>query len=240
MLYKCITANTSAIWQQAAHTTDQLSSPSYSTRAIQKSLTPTKNIWEFSGTQSGEWQDRKSKRTRQEEKKEKKQTREEIGKGNQMTALRFQTGGGYQTLIYGLLSGDGGGCSRPSSLKKPASGASLDALIIKLFLWTSSYKLHTFISAIWYWWSLLYIAILRSRADSLRSHVVLREWLAFYSVFLNIHRSGVLTALAWLVPHETAAVSAQLLCTPYSHAPCHFMQSHVRKVYASLAWILFE
>ena len=139
-----------------------------------------------------------------------------------MTALRFQTGGGYQTLIYGLLSGDGGGCSRPSSLKKPASGASLDALIIKLFLWTSSYKLHTFISAIWYWWSLLYIAILRSRADSLRSHVVLREWLAFYSVFLNIHRSGVLTALAWLVPHETAAVSAQLLCTPYSHAPCHY------------------
>ena len=33
-LYKCIMANTSAIWQQAAHTTYQLSSPSYSTRAI--------------------------------------------------------------------------------------------------------------------------------------------------------------------------------------------------------------
>ena len=27
ILYKCITANTSAIWQHAAHTTDQLSSP---------------------------------------------------------------------------------------------------------------------------------------------------------------------------------------------------------------------
>ena len=27
-LYKCITANTSVIWQQAAHTTDQLTSPS--------------------------------------------------------------------------------------------------------------------------------------------------------------------------------------------------------------------
>ena len=37
--YKCIMANTSAIWQQAAHTTDQLSFPSCSTRAIQKSLT---------------------------------------------------------------------------------------------------------------------------------------------------------------------------------------------------------
>ena len=54
-------------------------------------------------------------------------------------------------------------------------------------------------------------------------------------VFLNIHRSGVLTALAWLVPHETAAISVQVLCRPYNHAPCHFMQSHIRKVYACLA-----
>ena len=58
---------------------------------------------------------------------------------------------------------------------------------------------------------------------------------SFIARFLNIHRSGVLTALAWLVPHETAAVSAQVLCTPYNHAPCHFMQSHIRKVYACLA-----
>ena len=53
--------------------------------------------------------------------------------------------------------------------------------------------------------------------------------------FSNIHQSGVLTALAWLVPHETAAVSAQVLCTSYNHAPCHFMQSHIHKVYACLA-----
>ena len=86
---------------------------------------------------------------------------------------------------------------------------------------------------IW-WWLLLYSAILGSRADSLRSHVILYEWLAFYSAFLNVHRSGVLTALAWLVPHETAAVSAQVLCTPYNRTPCHFMQSHIRKVYACL------
>ena len=38
-LFKCIVANTSAIWQQAAHSTYQLSSPSCSTIAIQKSLT---------------------------------------------------------------------------------------------------------------------------------------------------------------------------------------------------------
>jgi len=52
---------------------------------------------------------------------------------------------------------------------------------------------------------------------------------------MNIYWSGVLTALAWLVPHETAAVSEQVLCTPYNHAPCHYMQSHIRKVYACLA-----
>ena len=32
--------------------------------------------------------------------------------------------------------------------------------------------------------------------------MILREWLAFYSAFLNIHQSGVLTALTWLVPHD--------------------------------------
>ena len=94
-------------------------------------------------------------------------------------------------------------------------------------------------SSWWWWWSLLHSAVLRSRADSLRSHVILHEWLAFYSAFLNIHRSGVLTALAWLVPHETA-VSAQVLCTPYNHAPCHFMQSHICKVYACLAALSAE
>ena len=54
-------------------------------------------------------------------------------------------------------------------------------------------------------------AILRSPADSLCSRVILHEWIAFYSAVLffvlNIHRSGVLTALAWLEPHETVAVS---------------------------------
>jgi len=33
---------------------------------------------------------------------------------------------------------------------------------------------------------------------------------------------------------KTAAVSAQVLCTPYNHAPCH-LQSHICKVYAYLA-----
>ena len=29
--------------------------------------------------------------------------------------------------------------------------------------------------------------------------------------------------------------SRHVLCTPYNHAPCHFMQSHIRKVYACIA-----
>ena len=72
----------------------------------------------------------------------------------------------------------------------------------------------------------LYSTILRFRANSLRSHVILHEWIAFYSAFLNIHRSGVLTALAWLVPHETAAISARSVytiqpCTMSLHAKPH-------------------
>jgi len=35
----------------------------------------------------------------------------------------------------------------------------------------------------WWWWLLLCSAILRSRADSVHSHVILHEWLAFYGMF---------------------------------------------------------
>ena len=48
-------ANTSAIWQQAAHATYQLSSPSCSTRPIQKSLTLNEKYLSFLGEKSGEW-----------------------------------------------------------------------------------------------------------------------------------------------------------------------------------------
>ena len=46
MLYGCIMANTSGVWQKAAHTTYQLSSPYCSTRAIQKSLTLNQKMFE--------------------------------------------------------------------------------------------------------------------------------------------------------------------------------------------------
>ena len=82
-----------------------------------------------------------------------------------------------------------------------------------------------------------YSAILRSleQTHCARLWFYMSDKLFIARFFFNIHRSGVLTALAWLMPHETAAISAQVLCTPYNHAPCHFMQSHIRKVYACLA-----
>ena len=71
--------------------------------------------------------------------------------------------------------------------------------------------------------SLLYSAILRSRADSLRSHAILHKRIAFCSAFLTIHRSGVLTALAWLAPHETAAI----LACPRDHVGTQLVTSCV-------------
>ena len=35
--------------------------------------------------------------------------------------------------------------------------------------------------------------------------------------------------------HKKLLPSRRVLCTPYNHAPCHFMQSLIRKVYACLA-----
>ena len=75
-------------------------------------------------------------------------------------------------------------------------------------------------------WLLLYSAILCSRADSLHSHVIIHGWIDLYSVFLNIRWSGVLTVLAWLVPHETAAIAAHSVytmqpCTMSLHAKPH-------------------
>ena len=73
-------ANTSAIRQQAAHAIYQLSSPSC-TRAIQKSLALNEKIFEFSLNQAN-GQD-KTERARRLGRK----TRQEIGKGNQITTL---------------------------------------------------------------------------------------------------------------------------------------------------------
>ena len=82
-------------------------------------------------------------------------------------------------------------------------------------------------------WSLLYSSSLRSRADSLRSQVILLEWIAFHSAFLNIHRSGVQCWHGWC--HKKLLPYRHVLCTPYNHTPCHFKQSHIRNVHGYLA-----
>ena len=62
-----------------------------------------------------------------------------------------------------------------------------------------------------------------ARLTALLSNAVWKEWLAFYSVFWV--STKVVTVLymvvTLLVPHETAAVSAHVLCTPYNHAPVY-------------------
>ena len=84
----------------------------------------------------------------------------------------------------------------------------------------------------------LYSAILRSRADSVRSHVIQHEWLAFYSAFFFF--TNISTEVVYLQHwhgwcHVKLLPSRRVLCTPYKHAPCHFMQIHIRKVHAYLA-----
>ena len=73
-----------------------------------------------------------------------------------------------------------------------------------------------------------YIALFSALEQTHRARncFCLSECPAFYSAFLNIHRSGVLTALAWLVSHETAAVSTRSVytiqpCTVSLHAKPH-------------------
>ena len=36
--------------------------------------------------------------------------------------------------------------------------------------------------------------------------------------------------------HKKLLLSRRVLCTSYNHAPCHFMQSHIRKVCNGVEW----
>ena len=76
-------------------------------------------------------------------------------------------------------------------------------------------------------WSLLYSAILRSRADSLGScRTRFSMSVAFFLSFLNHVFEYPLNwctqhylVVTWVMPRETAAVSTHVMCTPYNHAP---------------------
>ena len=72
-----MTANTSALWQQAAHTTDQFTSPSCWRGAIQKSLPLNKKYWRNfwrkksqKNGPAGRKKDSRSNRTLQKKKRE--------------------------------------------------------------------------------------------------------------------------------------------------------------------------
>ena len=63
----------------------------------------------------------------------------------------------------------------------------------------------------------------------LMSRVILNEWLSFYSTFVLIstevvHLQCYLVGTR-LVPRQTAAVSAHVLCTSYNHAPAYSVTS---------------
>ena len=60
-------------------------------------------------------------------------------------------------------------------------------------------------------------------------HVIVNEWLyPFIARIINIHGSDVLVALCGCCmagATRNAAVSAQVLCTPFNHAPCYSVTS---------------
>ena len=74
-----------------------------------KAYLSTKNIEEFSGKSLEERTSRQRKKMTERVTGLGRRTREEIAKWNQMTALRFQTGGKHQTSPASLQGG-GGAC----------------------------------------------------------------------------------------------------------------------------------
>ena len=68
--------------------------------------------------------------------------------------------------------------------------------------------------------------------------MTLNEWLSRFTPCFEYPHKGCSCSTVWFLHgwcHSKLLPSKRNLCTPYNHAPCHFMQSHVRKVYACLA-----
>ena len=87
-----MTANTSVIRQQAAHTTQQLSSAGCSTTDTRKNLSPNEKCWRLNVLEESQWNGPLAKNDKTERAKGLgRKTRVEMGKaGNQITALKFQ------------------------------------------------------------------------------------------------------------------------------------------------------
>ena len=79
-----------------------------------------------------------------------------------------------------------------------------------------------------------YIALFSILKHLLRSHVILHERLAFYSAFFFYYPPKWCTLQLWHSWfHMKLLLSWCKFCV--HHTPCHFMQSHIHKVYA---WML--
>ena len=85
------------------------------------------------------------------------------------------------------------------------------------------------------WLMIAYIALFSTLLSRLTVLACDSTWVTsffFYSTFLNIHQSGVLKYWhGWR--HMKLLPSQRKFCG--HHTTCHFMQSHIRKVYACLA-----
>ena len=88
-------------------------------------------------------------------------------------------------------------------------------------------------------WLLLYNTIFHSWADSLCSYHM-RFWMSdelFMMHFLNIHQSGVLTALFGCymagATRNCYDLCTSVLCTPYNHAPCMWLHAVWHKRFQS-------
>ena len=93
--------------------------------------------------------------------------------------------------------------------------------------------------------------MLLSRFIASMSHVILNEWLSFYSAFLsghpfhsavlNIHQCGVPTVLfSCFMAHarwncHCSGIRSVYAIQPCTSLHCHFMQSHICKVHVCLA-----
>ena len=136
------------IWQHAAHTTDKLPSPSCLTGAIQKSLSHNETYWRIFWKVVQKMDQQAEKDQTESIAELGRRTREEIAKWNQMTALRFKTGGRHQTSPASLR-GNSSGNARPysSQLAEPLStdsdiksGISVCKMISTLFVYLSIYS----------------------------------------------------------------------------------------------------
>ena len=83
----------------------------------------------------------------------------------------------------------------------------------------------------YHYWLVSYSAVLCSQAVSPRSCGMwfwMSDCILFFTALIDIHGSGVWQrglVVAWLVPRETAAASAHVLYTPYSHKPVYGVTS---------------